>query len=167
MPHGLPIKDRALVQPYFEVRGSEIHGYGAFARRAIPKGTRLVEYTGERITPAEADRRVNNQADDSHTVFFTLNKRTILDASVNGNEARFINHSCDPNCEALIERGHIYIEALCDIAVGQELTYDYQLEVDEPITKADRERFACRCGSAKCRGTMIMLNTRQRARQAS
>lgn len=162
MSHGLAIKDSALVQPYFQVRGSEIHGYGAFARRAIPKGTRIIEYAGERITPAEADRRVNAKDDDSHTVLFALTKRTILDASVHGNEARFINHSCDPNCEALIERGHIYIEALCDIAVGQELVYDYQIEIDGRITKAERERFACYCGSAKCRGTMIMLNRRQR-----
>lgn len=163
MPHGLPIKNKDLCQPYFEIRGSEIHGYGAFARRKIPQGTRIIEYTGEHITPKEADRRVNAKPDESHTVLFSLDKRTILDASVDGNEARYINHSCAPNCEAVIEKRHIYIYALRDIAPGQELVYDYGIELDGRITQAERERFACYCGAPNCRGTMLYLNARQLA----
>lgn len=160
-----PLKTKPT-QPYFELRASGIHGLGAFAVRPIPQGTRIIEYTGEHITPAQAEDRVQDQPDDGHTFLFTLNKRTVIDAAVGGNESRFINHACTPNCVAHTEKGHIYIEALKDIAPGQELVYDYELEIDAPITKAQRERFACHCGSPNCRGTMLLLNPRQLAAQA-
>jgi len=78
-----------------------------------------------------------------------------VDAGVGGNESRFINHSCEPNCEATIEDGRIFIETLRGIKVGEELTYDYQLVTSGRPTKAERAKYACRCGSKDCRGTMI------------
>jgi hypothetical protein len=159
-------KPTTATQPYFEIRASGIHGSGAFALRPIPKGTRLIEYIGEYITYAEADRRATDADNDSHTFFFTLNRRTVIDAGVGGNEARFINHSCAPNCVAETQRGHIYIETLRDIAPGEELVYDYELEIDAPITRAQRERFACHCGSPNCRGTMLLLKRSHHAKKA-
>ena len=148
--------------PYFEVRPSAIQGLGAFALRRIRKGTRLIEYTGEHITPEEADRRYDDDAmDRPHTFLFTLSKRTIVDAAVDGNEARYINHSCAPNCEAVIEAGRVYIEALRTIQPGEELTYDYQLERPGPYRPEWRQRYACRCGAPNCRGTLLLPRRRR------
>lgn len=147
-------------QPYFEVRTSGIHGRGAFAVQRILAGTRIVEYTGEAVTPAEADRRYADR-DDPHTFLFTLSRRRIIDAGVGGNEARFINHSCEPNCQAFIERGRIFIEALREIAPGEELGYDYRLQLDTRVTRTLREKYVCRCGSPECRGTMLELPKRK------
>jgi uncharacterized protein len=141
----------------FELRRSSIAGRGAFATRPIKKGTRIIEYTGERISNAEADRRYDEDKMSSHHTFlFTLNRRTVVDAAVGGNESRFINHSCSPNCEAVIEDGkRIYIEALRDIEVGEELAYDYQYERTADHTEADERFYACRCGAPGCRGTIL------------
>jgi SET domain-containing protein len=151
-------------QPYFEIRSSSIQGRGAFATRRIRKGTRLIEYVGERISHAEADRRYD---DDTmrrhHTFLFTLNNRTVLDAAVNGNEARFINHSCEPNCEAVIDGSHIYIESIKTIQPGAELVYDYQYERAPDADESDEARYPCRCGSPKCRGTILAPPKRKRA----
>lgn len=144
-----------MTQTYFQVRPSGIHGVGAFALRSIPAGTRIIEYTGEVIRPKEADRRAEAKGDDSHTFLFTLNTRAVVDAGVGGNESRFINHSCDPNCLTVIERGHIYIDALRDIAPGEELGYDYRLHLDRRLGRGERALYTCRCGSPKCRGTML------------
>ena len=117
-------------QPYFEIRTSPIQGRGAFATRRIRKGTRLIEYVGERISHAEADRRYDDDTmKRHHTFLFTLNNRTVIDAGVNGNEARFINHSCDPNCQAIEEDGRIFIEAIRNIQPGTELTDLYRILV--------------------------------------
>jgi SET domain-containing protein len=141
----------------FELRPSPIAGLGAFAIRPIRKGTRIIEYTGERISNAEADRRYDEEKMKSHHTFlFTLTSRTVVDAAVGGNEARFINHSCTPNCEAVIEDGkRIYIEALSDIPVGTELVYDYQYERTDDHTAADERFYACSCGAPECRGTIL------------
>jgi uncharacterized protein len=140
-----------------EVRSSAIHGRGVFALRRIHKGTRLIEYTGERISPAEADRRYDDDAlDIPHTFLFTVDKHTIIDAAVGGNEARYINHSCDPNCEAVDDSGRIFIEATRTILPGEELTYDYHLERDGRWRKAWAARYACRCGAPNCRGTLLV-----------
>lgn len=141
----------------FELRASPIAGLGAFATRAIRKGTRIIEYTGERITNAEADRRYDEDKMKSHHTFlFTLTSRTVVDAAVGGNEARFINHSCAPNCEAVIEDGkRIYIEALRDIPVGTELVYDYQYERTADHTAQDERFYECSCGAPECRGTIL------------
>lgn len=141
---------------WFELRRSAIQGFGGFATRDIPKGTRIIEYVGEKISNAESDRRYDNEKmRRHHTFLFTLNSRTIVDAAVNGNAARFINHSCDPNCEALIERGHIYIYAKRNIVAGEELLYDYSYEWDSDYTKEDLEFYQCRCGAPNCRGTIV------------
>ncbi len=148
--------------PHFEVRASPIQGRGAFALRRIRKGTRVIEYTGERITPAEADRRYDDdKMDRPHTFLFTVGKRTVIDAAVGGNDARFINHSCDPNCEAVDVDGRIFIEALRTIQPGEELTYDYHLERPGPYRAEWARRYACHCGSPKCRGTMLAPRRRR------
>ena len=148
----------------FELRPSPIAGIGAFATRPIKKGTRIIEYTGERISNAEADRRYDeDKMTHHHTFLFTLNRRTVVDAAVGGNEARFINHSCAPNCEAVIvDSRRIYIEALRDIPVGEELVYDYQYERTDDHTEADERFYACTCGAPNCRGTILAPKTRKR-----
>ncbi len=147
---------------WFELRRSPIQGLGAFARKDIPKDTRIIEYVGEKISWAESDRRYDDEdMDRHHTFLFTLNSRVVVDAAVDGNDARFINHSCDPNCEAIIERGRIWIDAKQDIAEGAELLYDYQYEWDSDYTKDDLLFYACRCGTKKCRGTIVKAPKRK------
>lgn len=143
-------------QPLFEVRRSPVHGQGAFALRRIRKGTRIVEYLGERVSHAEADRRYETKdANDAHTFLFIVDARTVIDAGVDGNEARFLNHSCNPNCESVIERRRVFIEAIRTIEAGEEMTYDYQIQLEEDDPPGIEEVFACRCGFAQCRGTML------------
>jgi len=145
-----------LRQPFFEIRPSPIHGWGAFAIRRIRKGTRIIEYVGERITPKEADARYDDDRTDyPHVLLFTVDKRTIIDAGVGGNEARYINHSCAPNCEAVTESGRVYIEALRAIAPGEELMYDYRLERHGRHDAEWEKRYACHCGAKTCRGTLL------------
>lgn len=152
-----------MTKPPFEVSHSHIHGLGAFATRRIPKGTRIIEYEGERITAKEGDARYENAPPDSIILLFVVDKRTVIDAGVGGNDARFINHSCDPNCEPEIERGHIYIDAIKDISAGEELTYDYNLTREGDGTDVDEE-YACHCGSTNCRHTMLepLVKTKKR-----
>jgi SET domain-containing protein len=142
--------------PLIEVRESPLHGLGVFALRRIPRGTRVIEYLGERISHQEADRRYQHKsAGDAHTFLFIADAATVIDAGVEGNEARFVNHACRPNCESVIEHSRVFIDAIRSIAPGEELTYDYQIqrEADDP---PDIDRiFACRCGSPGCRGTML------------
>jgi uncharacterized protein len=135
---------------------SRIHGRGVVASKAIPAGQRIIEYTGERITNAEADRRYPfDESKPQHTFLFSVNSRTIIDAAYGGNVARFINHSCDPNCESVIERGRVFIHALRDIEPGEELGYDYWFVLDEPHNAANKALYPCRCGSKNCRGTLL------------
>jgi SET domain-containing protein len=143
-------------KPCFEIRPSPIHGLGAFATRRIRQGTRLIEYTGERLTPAAADARYDDdRCEPPHVLLFTVDRRTVIDAGVGGNEARYFNHSCAPNCEAVIEQRRVYLEAMRTIAAGEELTYDYQLERGRWPPAEWEHRYACRCGAATCRGTML------------
>ncbi len=149
-----------MTHAYFTLRHSTIHGRGAFARRAIPAGTRIIEYAGERITPEEAERRepgtMPNAADGGHHTFlFAIDDAVVVDAGVGGNAARWINHSCAPNCDAVIDGGRIYIEAIRDIARGEELAYDYAYALPERHTPAAKRRFPCACGAVACRGTML------------
>lgn len=140
----------------FELRQSPIQGRGAFATRRIRKGARIIEYTGERITQDEADKRYDDEAmGRHHTFLFTLDEKTVIDAAVNGNEARFINHSCDPNCQALIEDDKIFIYALKDISPGEELSYDYAYERAEGMDEESEKLYVCRCGAKDCRGTIL------------
>lgn len=140
----------------FEIRKSGVHGLGAFALRRIAKGERVVEYLGDRVTHAEADRRYEgHDENDNHTFLFIVDKKTVIDAGVGGNDARFINHSCDPNCESVIEKRRVFIEAIRDIEAGEELGYDYQIGRERGDPPNVDEIYACRCGAAKCRGTML------------
>jgi hypothetical protein len=143
--------------PLFEVRRSPIQGRGVFATANIRKGKRITEYLGEPITHEEADRRYDDNNGRHHTFLFILDDKTVLDARHEGNDARYINHSCDPNCESVIEDGHIWIEALRAIPKETELTYDYQFEWQDEYEPEDIRYYACRCGSAKCRGTIIKV----------
>ncbi|HET9441281.1 MAG TPA: SET domain-containing protein-lysine N-methyltransferase [Longimicrobiales bacterium] len=143
---------------------SRIHGRGVIATRDIAAGERLVEYVGEIITPGEADRRYPfDETQPHHTFLFAVNSRKIIDAAHHGNVARWINHSCDPNCEALVEKGRVFIYALRDIKKGEELVYDYWFVLDEPHTTKVKAQYPCRCGSKKCRGTILADRRKARA----
>jgi SET domain-containing protein len=140
----------------FAARSSSIHGRGVFALTQIPKGSRVIEYSGERISHEEADRRYSEVHQNSpHTMLFTVDDKVVIDATRRGNSARWINHSCAPNCEAVDEDGRIYIETIRAIRPGEELTYDYNLQLDEPHTVAAKRLHACYCGARRCRGTLL------------
>ena len=140
----------------FEIRASPIQGLGAFATRRLPRGIRLIEYAGERLTPAQADARYPDvPGERHHTYLFAIDDDVVVDAEVVGNEARWINHSCDPNCDAVIDDARIWIETIRDIEIGEELAYDYSLQLVERHTAAAKRRFPCNCGAQKCRGTML------------
>lgn len=142
--------------PLIEARHSSIHGTGVYAIAPIKKGTRIIEYLGERISHDEADSRYERKGDDDgHTFLFIASNRTVIDAGVNGNEARFINHSCAPNCETVIENSRVYIDAIRSIKPGEELGYDYQLTWESTDDAEELALYACRCGAKKCRGTML------------
>jgi uncharacterized protein len=140
----------------YSVRNSPIHGRGVFALRRISKGTRIVEYKGELITDDEADRRYAHLHEHSpHTMLFSLENNLVIDATRRGNSGRWINHSCAPNCQVEEEGTKIFIDARRDIRAGEELTYDYNLQLGEPHTRAAKRAHACFCGARRCRGTML------------
>jgi hypothetical protein len=144
------------VNEWLELRSSGIHGLGAFALKDIPRGTKIIEYTGERINNAEADRRYEDDSmPEHHTFLFILSTRTCVDAAFDGNEARFINHSCDPNCETGIWNSRIWVSSIKRIPVGTEVTYDYQYDDDPEYTDEDLLFYRCECGSPKCRQTIV------------
>ena len=148
---------RPPAEPYFEIRRSGIQGRGAFAVRPIRKGTRIIEYTGERISQEEGDRRyVDDEMSRHHTFLFDLDDGTVVDGAVGGSDARYINHSCDPNCETVIVDGQIFVEALRTIRPGEELVYDYKYERTSAHTDEDEKLYMCRCGADNCRGTILM-----------
>jgi SET domain-containing protein len=141
----------------YRVRNSHIHGRGVFAARKIRKGTTIIEYRGERTTWKKACLRPDSDPDNPfHTFIFELDGDEVIDAGQRGNAARWINHSCDPNCETYQdEGGRVFIEARRKIPPGEELTYDYRLTYEGRMTRKVREAFACRCGTARCKGTML------------
>lgn len=146
----------SLSHQYIVKKKSGIHGFGIFAKKDISKGTRIIEYVGERITKAESDRRgpklvayAKNHHETGAVYIFELNKRYDIDGHVSYNTAKYINHSCDPNCEAEIIRGHIWISALRDIKKGEELFYNYGYDLDT------FEEHECRCGSHRCIGYIV------------
>jgi len=140
----------------FAVRRSSIHGRGVFALMAIRKGSRLLEYKGERISHEEADERYADEHEHSpHTMLFAVDDEVVIDATHAGNSARWINHSCAPNCETVDEDGRIFVETLRNIRPGEELTYDYNLILDEPHTPAVKRAHPCFCGVRRCRGTIL------------
>ncbi|MBK1686543.1 SET domain-containing protein [Rubrivivax gelatinosus] len=140
-----------------QVRRSGVHGKGVFALQAIAAGTRLIEYKGELIGWPEALRRhPHDPAQPNHTFYFHVDDGHVIDANVGGNASRWINHACDPNCEAQqLDDGRVFIDALRDILPGEELFYDYGLVIDERYTARLKKEYACHCGSPNCRGTML------------
>jgi SET domain-containing protein len=151
------------------VRRSRIQGRGVFATRDIASGDRIVEYLGDRMSHDEADATCpdDEAAERHHTFLFAVDDDVVIDGSRNGNDARFINHSCDPNTEVVIVRQRVYVHALRDIESGEELFYDYWYMTDESYTLEDLRRiYPCRCGSKSCRGTLARppRRTKKRAR---
>ena len=128
-----------------------------FAARTIRKGAAVIEYRGKRMSYDAACRRPDSDPDDPyHTFLFELDDGRVIDAGVGGNAARWINHSCAPNCEPVEDdRGRVFITARRTIRAGEELTYDYRLSVDGKVGARMRRAYACRCGAKRCRGTML------------
>lgn len=163
MPRRQPHVSRPTRRPrstaLIEVRPSGIHGWGGFARQDIPARTRLIEYTGQRISPEEGARRYPDTGTErSHTFFFSLSNGRYIDPEVRGNLARFLNHACTPNCRAVEDEGRIFIETIKPVAAGTELTYDYKLTLPANWKRASvRRRYVCDCGSRRCRGTLLDL----------
>mgnify|MGYP002629357108 FL=1 len=149
------------------VRGSQIHGRGMFAKKIIPKGTRVIEYTGERITKAEGWRRELARQEraergaDGCIYIFELNTKVDIDGSVRWNTARYINHSCEPNCESQVVRGRVWIVAIREIRPGDELSYDYYYDYEH------YHEHPCRCGAKSCAGYIVKAPLRWRVRHAA
>lgn len=145
------------------VRHSSIHGNGAFAARDLPAGKRLIQYRGRLLTHEQADDCYDGSLDSGHTFLFTLNDDYVIDANFEGNAARWINHSCNPNCQAVMvesadnnpARDRVMIETLRPIKAGEELTYDYGITLEVRHTGRMKRIWACRCGSDRCSGTML------------
>jgi len=146
-----------------QLRRSPIHGNGVFAGRTIAKGERIVRYTGLLRTHAETDAAYADTPETGHTFLFTLNDDYVIDGNIGGNIARWINHSCEPNCEAVIEedrngrahRDQVFIYALRPIAPGEELTFNYGIVLAERHTPKLKALWGCRCGARACSGTML------------
>jgi hypothetical protein len=144
-----------------QVRRSGIHGKGVFATAPILEGERIIEYKGKVITWKQAQRAHPHDPDDpNHTFFFHIDDQRVIDGNDQGNSAKWINHSCGPNCEADEVDGRVFIHALRDIAPGEELNYDYGLILEGRMTEKVKKMFACRCGSPRCRGTMLASRRR-------
>ena len=142
----------------YRVRHSGIHGRGVFATTTIAKGTLIIEYRGERTTwEVVCERPASDPDDPAHTFIFELSDGRVIDAGVRGSAARWINHSCAPNCKSYEDDdGRVFIEARRAIPPGEELTYDYRLSLDGRITRKIREEYACRCGAKRCRGSLLL-----------
>ncbi len=143
------------------VRRSPIHGKGVYAAVDIPADTVLIQYKGRLLTHAQADRLYDDGADTGHTFLFTLNDKYIVDANVGGNSARWLNHSCAPNCQAYIEevdggkKDRVMIQTIRKVKAGEELTYDYGIVLDVPHTPRMKKLWACHCGAKNCTGTIL------------
>jgi SET domain-containing protein len=150
----------AVDRDFIRVGRSRIHGRGVFAKRKIPQGARIVEYTGARV-PTHAVVAVLPEGGAAPVYAFQLDDATVIDGARGGSDARFVNHGCAPNCEALCFDGHVYFYALRDISRGEELTIDYRLATasSRGPTKRERDAYACRCGSPGCRGTMLVRSS--------
>jgi SET domain-containing protein len=138
------------------VRRSRVHGRGVFATRPIRKGGRIIEYTGRRVLWSS----IPDDQHDPRTYYFGLDDgKTVIDPAVGGNEAQWINHSCEPNCEVREKRGRIFIHAIRNIKPGEELSYDYRLEIDDDVPRAKEieQEAPCHCGSTNCRGTLLAV----------
>ncbi len=139
-----------------EVRRSGVHGRGVFALKALTAGEKIIEYRGEIISWAQAlERHPHDPAQPNHTFYFHIESGDVIDGNVNGNMARWINHACEPNCEATENGCRVFIKALRDIAAGEELLYNYGLTLDARYTAKLKKEFECRCGAPSCQKTML------------
>jgi SET domain-containing protein len=142
---------------FLAVRSSPSHGLGVFATRDLAAGTRVLEYTGERISHAEGAARYDDERGPyAHTLLFTVDRSTVIDAGAGGGPGRYVNHSCEPNCEAVLEHGRVFFETIHDVPAGGELTYDYRLRRPQPLPRDWRRRYACHCAASRCRRTMLV-----------
>ena len=149
-------------------RRSPIHGHGVFALIPIRAGERIIRYRGCLMTHIEADERYGDNVESGHTFLFTLNDEYLIDANYQGNSARWINHSCAPNCQSLLwehaggdrRKDQVVIEAIKDIKPGEELTYDYGICLDVRHTKRLKKLWACCCGAPGCTGTLLKIKSR-------
>lgn len=152
MPSKSPTNSGRRIQ----TRRSGVHGNGVFAVQDIAEGETLIEYKGEIISWKEALRRhPHDPSQPQHTFYFHIDDGHVIDGKVHGNAAKWINHSCEPNCQADETKGRVFIKALRNISAGEELNYDYGLIIDEPYTPALLAEFPCWCGSESCRGTLL------------
>ena len=139
-----------------QVRRSGVHGKGVFATQDLAEGETLIEYVGEVISWAEAQaRHPHDPAHPQHTFYFHIDEHRVIDALFGGNSSRWINHACDPNCEAEEQGGRIFIKALRNIAAGEELNYDYGLIIEARYTARLKAEYPCWCGAPSCRGTLL------------
>jgi SET domain-containing protein len=139
-----------------QTRVSNVHGKGVFAVQDLAEGETLIEYVGEVITWKEALRRhPHDPKDPNHTFYFHIDEKHVIDAKYGGNSSRWINHSCNPNCEADEQAGRVFIKALRNIKAGDELFYDYGLIIDASYTKKLLAEYPCWCGAKNCRGTLL------------
>ena len=142
------------------VNRSAKHGRGVYATAPIPRAAKVIEYVGKLVPVKDSDGIAEKQmtragkSGTGHVYLFTLNKRYDIDGNVPWNKARLINHSCDPNCEAQIIQGRIWVTAKRKIAAGEELTYDYGFNMDS------WQEHVCRCGTAKCLGYIVSASRR-------
>ena len=158
------------MNPRFVTRSSPIHGRGVFARVDLAPGEMLMEYRGRRIGRATAAALDEALTLSGHTFLFTVNDSTLIDGSMGGNSARWMNHSCDPNCLAQVHvnidgdeaRDKVLIETLRTIRAGEELTFDYGIVLAVPHTARVKRIWACRCGSPRCTGTMLKSRPKRR-----
>lgn len=141
----------------YSIRRSATHGRGAFATRTIRKGAKIVEYLGRRTSYEEAcDKPGSDPADPYHTLLFEVSDGSVIDAGIRGSRAKWINHSCVPNCEPIEhDRQRVFIHAKRTIRAGEELTYDYKLVWHGRLGARERKGMNCRCGEPRCRGTML------------
>jgi SET domain-containing protein len=152
----------------FEIRPSPIEGHGVFATRTIRRGTRIGEYTGEYLTEDEVNRRyADDTAARASTFLFQVTDALYIDAEREGGAMRYVNHSCDPNCGIEVIGTRVLIRAIKTIRAGQELTYDYALELEEEPLPSCEQIYACRCRAATCRGTMLDPTSSARAREVN
>ncbi len=146
-----------LERHFTVVKNSPVHGKGVFAKKTIPKGTRILEYTGEHVLKSNLPTEMANGL-TSLVYVMNLSETMAIDGERGGNDARFINHSCDPSCEVMYFDERPYIYAMREITAGEELNFDYQLGFNSNLElsfEERREMYPCKCGSANCRGTMI------------
>ncbi|WP_309683080.1 SET domain-containing protein-lysine N-methyltransferase [Polaromonas sp.] len=148
-----------------QTRRSGVHGKGVFALQDLAEGETLIEYVGEVVTWKEALRRHPHDASDpNHTFYFHIDEKHVIDAKFGGNSSRWINHSCQPNCEADEDDGRVFIKALRNIAAGEELFYDYGLIIDAKYTRKLKAEYPCWCGAPDCRGTLLAPKDKEKAK---